>query len=207
MPFTVVDVADEVVVNAAWLAQDEPHVTALGDGGWLVVQQADDSSGSGITIARYDVNGVPLQLDFVNDLTLDDQVYPSASALYDNGVYTGFVVTWASAVGAGTGTYDIYQRQFDTNGSPIGSEVKVSTVAAPAQLAPQVTGLANGGWVVTWQAGGDLDGDGYGVFQRLYDNLGQPVDIDLGKPGETLVSTVTANWQDTVPIRPRVTST
>ena len=45
---------------------------------------------------------------------------------------------------------------FTADGAAVGGEILVNTATASAQGAPQITALANGGFVVTWldQSGG-----------------------------------------------------
>jgi hypothetical protein len=55
----------------------------------------------------------------------------------------------------------------------IGDEIRVNATIDSDQKAPSVTGLANGGWVVTWQSA-NQDGSGYGIYQQLFDKDGTP---------------------------------
>lgn len=58
--------------------------------------------------------------------------------------------------------------------TPAGGELAVNQFTTGAQAAPQVVGLADGGFVVVWQSTGQ-DGDQDGVFARLYTAVGAPV--------------------------------
>lgn len=56
----------------------------------------------------------------------------------------------------------------------IGLETRVNVTTMSDQKAPSVTGLADGGWIVTWQSN-NQDGSGYGIYQQRYDKTGTPV--------------------------------
>ena len=70
-------------------------------------------------------------------------------------------------------------------------EFRVNTITANAQLGSQVAASANGAYVVVWQADGNQDGNGTGIFAQLYDPFGNPVG------GEILVNTETGGNQVT----------
>jgi hypothetical protein len=77
-----------------------------------------------------------------------------------------------------------------------GHEFRVNTSTSNTQFDPAVTGLANGGWVVSWT---DLYGaaaNTYDVFLQQYDAAGRQVD------GETLVNSYTPYVQQ----QPAITS-
>jgi Ca2+-binding RTX toxin-like protein len=77
--------------------------------------------------------------------------------------------------------YGIYQQRYGTDGDPIGAETLVNVTTAGSQLAPWVTALEDGGWVVAWQSSGQ-DGDGYGIYQRKFtDSIGTPPTDIAGK--------------------------
>lgn len=96
-----------------------------------------------------------------------------------------FVVTWQSRDG-GTGL-DIRGRVFTTDGTPVtGGDFLVSTTNAENQLQPQITSLANGGFVVTWLSSDN--GSDYDVRGRVFAADGTPVSSDF------LVSTLNTEF-------------
>ncbi|MDF2687355.1 MAG: hypothetical protein K0Q80_320, partial [Microvirga sp.] len=119
----------------------------------------------------------------VNVATASDQMYSSISALADG----GWIETWQSLTQDGGG-HGVYQRRYDAQGVAVGGETLVNLVTADHQSSPNVTGLANGGWVVTWQSNLQ-DGSGYGIYQRVYTAQGVTSGPDL------LVNATTANEQ------------
>ena len=71
----------------------------------------------------------------------------------------GFVVTWRdNSLGVGGATGDssssaVKAQVFAADGTRVGSELLVNTATANDQDDPQITALANGGFVVTWEDG------------------------------------------------------
>jgi hypothetical protein len=91
-------VGNETQVNSyVTNAQDEPRVTALANGGWLVTwqSQSQDSSGtSGIYQQRYDPDGNTAGSETrVNTTTSSEQLNSSVTRLVDG----GWLVTWQSS--------------------------------------------------------------------------------------------------------------
>jgi hypothetical protein len=52
----------------------------------------------------------------------------------------------------------------------IGPEQQVNTYTKDSQVAPQITALKDGGWVVTWYSNGQLDWSD--VYQQRYSSTG-----------------------------------
>jgi hypothetical protein len=100
----------------------------------------------------------------VNTATADSQEKPQLTALANG----GFVLTWedtGSGVGGppGDGSAGAVKAQvFAANGTRVGSELLVNTAADDSQTSPQITALANGGFVVAWQDRGDGTGGATG---------------------------------------------
>ncbi len=145
--------------------QDQPHVAALDDGGWLVTWASDNGDGSGYNIyqQRYGADGAPDGAEQqVNTYATDDQSFPSAIGLPDG----GWVVTWTSAGQDGSGD-GIYQRRYNADGSIHGGEGRVNTHTSLSQNRSSVTVLSDGSWVVTWVSE-DQDGSGFGIYQQHF---------------------------------------
>jgi hypothetical protein len=176
----------ETPVNTYTAAyQMSPAITALADGGWVVTWQSDEQDGSeaGIYQQPYDADGTARGGETrVNTETDGDQTSPRITALADG----GWVVTWQSDGQDGWG--DIHQQAFDADGNRLGGEAQVNAYTIGDQGSFQITALADGGWVVSWQSMGQ-DGSGYGVYQQAYDADG----IALGD--ETQVNTYTTDDQ------------
>ncbi|MEZ5842231.1 MAG: hypothetical protein R3D27_00675 [Hyphomicrobiaceae bacterium] len=119
----------------------------------------------------------------VNSTTADQQRYSSVAALAGG----GFVVTWSSLNQDGSG-WGVYGQRYDDAGVAVGVEFAVNTFTTGDQWLPSIAGLADGGFIVTYDSDGQ-DGSGWGVYARRYDAGGNA----LGS--EFLVNTTTANAQ------------
>jgi flagellin-like hook-associated protein FlgL len=84
----------------------------------------------------------------------------------------GFVVAWgdqSNADGSGNG---VFGQMYDASGNTVGSEFQINTHTNSNQRYPSISGLSNGGFVVTWHSKYQ-DGDDDGVFGQRYDASGQ----------------------------------
>lgn len=145
------------------LWQGDAAVTALTDGGFVVVWSSEGQSSTEIVGQRFDASGVTIGNEFqINTHELIQETGQQQVAALNDG---SFVVVWAS-FGARTG---IYGQRFDANGVKIGSEFQVNTDTEHGQAAPAITPLDDGGFVVTWTSGGQ-DGSGYGIYSQRYDD-------------------------------------
>lgn len=161
----------DVVVNASTASQQiVPEVTPLSDGGWVVTWYGQGASSVDIFQRRFDSSGAPVGGDVVvNSVTASAQYTSSVATLSDG----GWVVTW---YGHQSGDPDIYLRRFDASGNPVGNELTVNSSLGSSQSVPTVTGLSDGGWVVTWT--GEQSGT-WDIYQRHYDANGNPSGDDL----------------------------
>ena len=143
------------------------------------------------TIAFADANAQVEQLfpfsgaEFlVNTTTNNRQEEPSVASLSSG----GFVITWSSHNQDGDNG-GVYGQAYAADGSLQGSEFLVNTQTANEQRNPAVTGLSDGGFVVTWMSS-QQDGDGWGIYGQRYDADG----VTAGN--EFLVNTYTNNSQE-----------
>jgi hypothetical protein len=103
----------------------------------------------------------------VNTATLNAQNFPRITPLQTG----GFVVTWedrSAGVGGASGDSSgtaVKAQVFAPDGTRVGSEILVNTATTRNQGGPQLTGLANGGFAVTW--GNDSLGVGGAAGDRL----------------------------------------
>lgn len=127
-------------------------VAGLTGGGFVVVWTGTsaDFSEFEIYMQRYDANGVALGVETrVNTTTAGFQFDPTVTALAGG----GYVVTWE---GEGPGdSGGVFAQRFDANGVAQGSEFRVNTTTSSTQGEQAVVGLADGGFVFTWQSPGN----------------------------------------------------
>lgn len=120
----------------------------------------------------------------VNSYTTGTQRQPAVAA-HDAGE---FVVVWTDEDQTGAG-WDLFGQRFDAAGEPAGGEFRVNGFTTSDQHEAAVAALGSGEFVVAWNGGGDQDGDGSGVFARLFDASGDPL------AGEFLVNSYTTYEQ------------
>jgi Ca2+-binding RTX toxin-like protein len=177
-------VGSDTLVNSYTTSyQYDATTTSLIDGGWVVTWDGEGTGDSyGIFQQRYTAKGHTMGSEtLVNGYTTNVQEYPTTAEL-DNG---GWVVTWR---GAGPGDdHGIFQQRYTRDGGAIGSETLVNSYTTGNQNSSSTTGLADGGWVVTWW--GEGTGDSDGIFQQRYAANGDAVG------SETLVNSYTTNGQ------------
>ena len=171
-------IGEEFLINTYTSGdQASPTAAALLDGGFVVVWSSLDQEGSGYEVygQRFDENGNPVDIEFrINDTTLDHQTSANVAAL-PNG---GFVVNWQSFGQDGSG-WGVYGQRFDVSGNSVGAEFLVPTDTADHQRSNEVAVLTDGGFVMTWDSYGGQDGSGHGIFGRLFDDDGTPLDDEF----------------------------
>ncbi|ESQ89545.1 hypothetical protein ABAC460_11760 [Asticcacaulis sp. AC460] len=167
--------------------QNLPVSLGLADGGFIVAWSAysiTDATGWNVVMKRYNVAGTAITGEIiVNSTTAGTQLAPAISALEDG----GFVVAWSGA--DGLGYHDVFAQRYDADGVAAGAEIHINTTVAGTQSAAQVTGLSDGGFVVTWMSSpaGDFMAD---VYTQRFDAEGNAIGI------ETRVNTYTVNTQE-----------
>jgi hypothetical protein len=166
---------------------ERPGVAGLVNGGFAVAWSATVAgSPENIYLRRFDAGGTPLdgQALTVNTATGFDHRDPSVGASRTG----GFFVTWDSIDLLGSG---IYGTVYGPAGNGL-LELRVSNPTPDSanllHRLPSVTGTADGGYLVAWEAlsapTGDLD-----IFAKRFDANGNPAS------GEFRVNTTTANDQ------------
>jgi VCBS repeat-containing protein len=151
-------------------SQKYPAVTALADGGFVVIWQADYASGYGIFGQRYNSAGAAVgNTEFlVNDAMIGNQQFLTPTALADG----GFLVTWqASLDGSANG---IYSQRYNSAGEAVGSAFRINTTTANEQINPTITAMPDGGFVVAWQSNLQ-DGSGYGIYAQRFNANNEPI--------------------------------
>lgn len=189
-------VVDEFLVNSQTaLTQTAPSVTSLSNGNFVVSWDdqsrtlGDDSSFS-VKAKIFTAAGSLVKNEFlVNTETFAAQSYSTISGL-ENG---GFVVSWSdpSQTLGDTSGSAIKAKTFDAAGTVVQDEFLVNTQTFGQQDLPSVTGLQNGGYVITWTDGSGTLGDAsnYSIKAKVFGASGVVVQ------DEFLVNTQTASFQ------------
>ncbi len=168
-------VAEFQVNSSATGNQDNPVITTLSNGKFVVAWQTDDTSidtaGFAIRARVFEANGAEAEPEFtVNSNTASNQTDPSVTALS-----TGkFLVVWRTQdSNADTSSSAVKARIFNADGTQAVAEFLVNFEATDAQLLPEVTTLADGKFVVTWKTlDTTQDGNGYAIKARVFNEDG-----------------------------------
>ncbi|MBL4645600.1 MAG: hypothetical protein JKY99_03985, partial [Rhizobiales bacterium] len=202
-------VGSEFQINTYSMSdQFEPSITGLVDGGFVVSWTSDGQDGSyyGVYGQRYDSSGISIGSEFaINTDVTSSQQYQASIASLSGG---GFVVTWQDTSGTDGTWLSVRGRVFDASGVQTGSEFQVNTYTAYWQYQPSVTGLVDGGFVVSWTSDGQ-DGSLRGVYGQRYDTFGLPIgpefaintDVTLSHQEQPSITSLSgggfmATWQD-----------
>ncbi len=175
--------------------QMSPAVASLVGGGFVVTwtdssRTLGDSDGESVKAQVFGADGSKIGTEFlVNTQTASHQVSSAIGRLAGG----GFVITWNDYSGTlgDSSEGSIKAQVYGANGSKVGSEFLVNTQTASLQLVPRIAGLANGGFVITWQdfSGTQPDPDFGGIRAQVFSANGT-------KTGsEFLVNTLTALGQ------------
>ncbi|MGV6849896.1 MAG: calcium-binding protein [Marinibacterium sp.] len=169
--------------------QEEVEVTALADGGFVVVWEEYSGSfndKSDIRAQRYDAKGNPVgSVEAVNQVVAGDQFDPVATGLANG----GYVVTWWGSYNEDGDNWGTFARMYGASGAAMGGDIQVNTTTYSQQWAPTVEALPDGGWVAVWQSF-DQDGSGEAIVGQRFTADGDTFG------GEFIVNTSTgaAQW-------------
>ena len=136
-------------------SQQDPSVTELADGGFLVAW----TEASQVWGRRFNAAGGPVGNDFVISTSFVAQKLNTSAAIgWDGRV----LVVWADQEDTGTNAREIYARLYDADLVPLGPDFRVNTVLDDDQSEPRVADLGPKGFLVLWQSqvssGADLTG-------------------------------------------------
>jgi hypothetical protein len=128
----------------------------------------------------------------VNTTTSNSQYAPAIAKLSD-----GYVIVWQS-LPAGSGgpgqpsDYNIYLQRYASDGTPLGGEVQVNSVAINDQVQATVAATPGGGFAIAWASAQEQGAAGidYGVYLRAFDANGARLGV------ETQVNSYTALNQE-----------
>ncbi|WP_187170358.1 Ig-like domain-containing protein [Salidesulfovibrio onnuriiensis] len=185
-------VSDAYIVNTyTYSAQNQPKVTSLSHGGYVITWASNTQDGScyGIYCKEFDASGNAMTGDIrVNSYIAGDQHVPDVCAMGDG----SYVIVWQDA-GKDGSSNGIYGQRFGANGIKLGSEFSVNTYITSSQSEASISALPDGGFIVTWNSNGP-DGSGYGIYGQRFDadgnKLGTEFRINDNVSGDQLYSEV-----------------
>ncbi|MCU9840519.1 hypothetical protein OEZ49_22480 [Ruegeria sp. WL0004] len=167
--------AEFQVNNYAVDDQEDPAIIGLVGGGFVAIWESKDNVtyNSEIKARIFDSEGTPIGDEFqVNSPTDYEDKYPSVASLSDG----GFIATWSDM--SDLLNWDVLGQRYDEVGNPIGTEFRVNSHIESDQFNSNVTGLSDGGFLVTWISNGQ-DGDGGGVFGQRFDADGNASGLEF----------------------------
>ena len=187
-------VGGEFLVNTATANfQFEPSITALADGGFVVVwadhsQTGGDTSSLAVRGQMYNAVGAAVGGEFlVNTRILSTQFEPSITALDDG----GFFVVWTDD----SASTEVRGQRYDSDGTRVGTEILISDATNSTQQAPDVTVLSDGRIVVAFRdSSTTLDPSGTGIVARILDPRDATIDgtngddVIVGRLGTTEIN-------------------
>ena len=185
---SIVSAGTEFAVNTAVTAnQTAPAVGHFADGGFVIVwgtlDPAQDGADSAIKAQRFDSAGNRVGPEFLVNSYAPGSQFTPAIAVSANG---NFLVSWVSTDPAQDGSGNAIKAQlFDASGAMIGGEFLVNSQTLGYQSVPNVTSLADGKFVVSWDDSSSLD-----MKAQLFDADGAPIG------GEFRVNTNTNSTQE-----------
>ena len=153
--------------------QVQPAIAATSDGGFTIAWASAREQGMtgfdyGVYFQHFDAQGAHVGSETqANSYYSLNQEHPSIAALANG----DFVVTWWSDVQSGNPA-GLYMRRFGSDGSALDAETRVGSGSAGAQSDAAVAALANGGFVMAWDAAS-------GVHAQRFDAAGAAAGPDV----------------------------
>ena len=144
-------------------------VTALANGGFAVSHVIHERTPKdvfyyGIEVQSFGGAGAPASAPFIA-VTSTESIDSSRVTQLETGQ---IVVIWEQSIRPYIDFQsDILGRVFDTAGHPLGPAFEVQQNRYGEQTVPEVTALAGGGFVATWQSE-DIDPDHEGISARIF---------------------------------------
>lgn len=165
----------DILVNTTVAGDQRYSRIAVNTDGTFVVTWTSGADGSGdVFFQRYNASGVAQGVETrINQTTSGDQ---SFSTVVINPVDGSYTFTYSSNQ---NGAYDIFFRRYNAAGSAITAETRVNTTLAGNQTWSDIGIDPFGNFTVTWTSDGSQDGDGKGVFVKLYTPTGVAVSGDI----------------------------
>lgn len=144
---------------------------------------ADLSPADGTSAIEASLDGPPNAPLVVSPAGLAFQQSPHVTRLRD-----GYLVVWHADSLDGS-LLGVFAQVLDRNGQPVGNRIQVNLTTEQDQRDPAVDSDPLGNTVVVWESYGQ-DGDLGGIYARLFDSSGSPIN------GEIPVNAVTAGHQE-----------
>ena len=165
---------DPVETRISQLDGNRPRVTIAPDGGWGIVWNNADASGSGVVARLFNSSGTPRTDPFqANSTIIDHQQYPSIAANSQG----NFAVVWEQKGIGSAYASSVVGQTFDSAGGAIGSEFQANINSWTEVGHPDVA-TSSGDFVVVWEDRG-RDAFFFGANGRIVSSQGVPLGSEL----------------------------
>ncbi len=167
----------QIIVNTTHEGdQTSPVMDADNSGNHIVVwiSTPQDNGIAGIYARLFDSDGDPAAEEFKVNTYWGPHGHPDVAM----GPLGNFIVVSENYWIEGPVSSAVIARIYDLSGEPLGPEFIVNQQTDDFQGAPVVGIDSLGQFVVIWQAWGQ-DGDGFGIYARLFDGLGNPLGAEF----------------------------
>jgi hypothetical protein len=166
----IADGAEFIVNSYTPRSQSRPDVAALSDGGFVIVWESDHTgiAANDIVVRTFDASGNPTQTDFrVNGYAHGLQVLPAVTGAADG----KYLVVWVDS------ERDLVAGKLLKRRVALTPDLEVTFDDSPYLVRrPDVTTMANGSFVVTWNGYEDgLPFPANAVLTRRFDNTGEAI--------------------------------
>ena len=165
-------VSDEFRINTTTTGnQQAPRLAALEGDGFVVVWDSfgQDGDKDAVIARRFGNDGTPTGNEtIVNETAASWQIAPDVTRTPGG----GYVVAWQSEDQDGSFA-GVYARHFGSDDTPLNNEFRLNVETDGYQNYPRIATLADGRLIAVWESEGQ-DGDGNGVFARLFSADGTP---------------------------------
>lgn len=152
-------------VNTTTFGNQTSPSVVMGDSGRYTVVWASISPGGGpvVNAQRFDAAGVPMGGEFQVNTLPDVNVSHPSVAMDQSG---NLLFTWSSYTNPASAQWNVFGRQFDPSGVPLGTEFQVNTSLGFNQMNSNVAMDNQGHVVVIWAGGGAQDSAG--IFMQRF---------------------------------------
>lgn len=185
-PVTHALIGEPISVDSAtrdnFIYAEEPSVTALTNGGFVVVweREIDATDDADIYMQRYDDSGKAIGANVrVNTTTAGRQTGSEVAVLDD----TSYVVTWVSTKldkNENAISGNVFMQRYSATGAKLGGETQVNTAGTEIQGEPAITALKGGGYVISWTTSDEAPHSGpANLYAQVFDKNGVKVGSQL----------------------------
>ncbi|OGC81905.1 MAG: hypothetical protein A2W07_00630 [candidate division Zixibacteria bacterium RBG_16_43_9] len=154
-----------------WVSYPAIAVDLFGD--FIITWQEENYYfNSNIYAQLFDSSGTASDSTFRVEYGATSYAHAPSIALDGSG---NFMITWADK--RADGTYQVYAQRFNSAGTPLGSNFKVSDLNVTAsQASPAAAANWSGDFIITWE---DYRNGHFDIYAQRFDSSGSPIDSNF----------------------------